>query len=109
MSISMKKQAFRIGTAFVFAVATLTSVVAFSSNNASAASTRIELINKCASGNYTSVSWGSGGFGLTVSANSIYSRTIPQYQTIKVRSDMYRHNGSFYTPYAGTYRWVVCG
>jgi hypothetical protein len=109
MSISMKKQAFRIGTAFVFAVATLTSVVAFNSHSASAAGTSIKLINRCAGATYASVSWGTGGFGTTVSKNSSVVRSIAQYHTITVRSDMYRHNGSFYTPYSATYSWVICG
>ena len=109
MSISMKKQAFRIGTAFAFAIATLTSVVAFNGNDASAAGATIKLINRCPTSIYASVSWGTGSFGTTVPKYSSTTRSIPQYKTITVRSDMYRHNGSFYTPYAGPYSWVICG
>lgn len=109
MPISMKKQAFRIGTAFVFAVATLSSFVAFNGQDASAAGATIKLINRCPSSTGVTVSWGSGSFRTTVSKYSSKTMSIPQYKTITVKSDQYRKNGSFYTPYAGPYSWVICG
>ncbi len=109
MSISMKKQAFRIGTAFVFAFATLTSVLAFNSQDASAASAYIKLVNRCGSSTSVTVSWGTGSFRTTVGKYSSVTRGIPQFKTITVRSDQYRHNGSFYTPYSGTFTRTICG
>lgn len=109
MSISMKKQAFRIGTAFVFAVATVTSFIAFNGQDASAASANIKLINRCPSSVGVTVSWGTGSFRTTVSKYSSKTKGIALFKTNYVRSDMYRNNGSFYTPYSGTYNWVICG